>query len=405
MSHTAESSPTHSPSIAYLVWLAGISAALHIWKLPPSLPILQSQLGLNLVESGFLLSLVQLGGMTLGLLVGLVAEKVGLRRCVLAGLALLTVSSVLGAVFSTKEALLLFRALEGCGMLMVTMPAPPLIRRLVPPSYLSRLMGVWGCYIPVGTVIILLGGSWLLTVSTWQFLWELLGLVTLLMAGAVWRWIPPDSTRRHCSQDARPAAASSNSAWGMVRDTLSCLDVWLVALSFGAYSGQWIAVIGFLPSIYVAAGISGTAAGMMTAVVAGSNALGNLAGGRSLHRGVKPRTLLCTGFSAMAVTAFVAFGLDVPASVKFVAVILFSGIGGLIPSTLFLLAIQLAPSLRTTTTSVGWVQQLSALGQFGGPPLVAWVATLTGGWQWTWLATGSSALAGIAMAFVLGRRR
>src|SRR5690606_40934914 len=47
-------------ALAYLVVLAGIATALHIWKLPPALPALQAELGLTLVESGFLLSLVQM---------------------------------------------------------------------------------------------------------------------------------------------------------------------------------------------------------------------------------------------------------------------------------------------------------------------------------------------------------
>jgi hypothetical protein len=35
---------------------------------------------------------------------------------------------------------------------------------------------------------------------------------------------------------------------------------------------------------------------------------------------------------------------------------------------------------------------------------VAWVVTIAGGWQWTWVATGACALAGIGMALLLGRK-
>jgi hypothetical protein len=49
------------------------------------------------------------------------------------------------------------------------------------------------------------------------------------------------------------------------------------------------------------------------------------------------------------------------------------------------------------------VQQWSAFGQFAGPPLVAWVAARSGGWQWTWLATGAAALGGLALAAGIGR--
>ncbi|MBV9891475.1 MAG: MFS transporter, partial [Rhizobacter sp.] len=42
-------------------------------------------------------------------------------------------------------------------------------------------------------------------------------------------------------------------------------------------------------------------------------------------------------------------------------------------------------------------------GQFAGPPLVAAVASVTGGWQWTWVATGACSLAGLLLTLALGR--
>ncbi len=75
---------------------AGVSVALHLGKLSPAIPALQASLGLSLVEAGFMLSLVQFAGMTLGLVVGLAADTIGLRRSMLIGLAVTTAASVLG---------------------------------------------------------------------------------------------------------------------------------------------------------------------------------------------------------------------------------------------------------------------------------------------------------------------
>ncbi|MFI4927598.1 MAG: MFS transporter, partial [Burkholderiales bacterium] len=65
---------------ALVVVLAGISAALHVGKLPPALPVLRESLHIGLVQAGFLLSLVQLAGMTLGLAIGAAADSLGPRR-------------------------------------------------------------------------------------------------------------------------------------------------------------------------------------------------------------------------------------------------------------------------------------------------------------------------------------
>ena len=60
--------------------LAGVVAALHIGKLPPAIPVLRDSHGLTLVQAGFLLSLVQLAGMTVGVVFGVVADSLGSPR-------------------------------------------------------------------------------------------------------------------------------------------------------------------------------------------------------------------------------------------------------------------------------------------------------------------------------------
>lgn len=415
MSSITTPSTPHNNRIAYLIVLAGLGVALHIWKLPPALPDLRLQLGLSLVESGFLLSIVQIGGMSLGLIVGLLAQKIGLRRCIVFGLTLTALSSAGGALAASKVPLMLFRGLEGVGFLMVVMPGPALVRQLVDPARLSSMLGIWGCYIPLASIAALLGGSWMLSVSSWQVLWWVLTAITLLLAALVLRYVPVDGraaakaatttngAARPKSKGLAPAAgqpaAKKYSVWALVKMTLSAEGVWLAAAIFGLYAGQWIAVIGFLPTIYMLGGIAGTTAGVMTAIVAGANAIGTFAAGAFLHRGVRPRTLIFVGFIVMIVTAFTAFALDLPVSGRFFAVLMFSTFGGLIPTTLFVVIMQLAPVPQAVPASLGWMQQISALGQFLGPPLIAWVVTMADGWQATWMATGACAILGMALAY------
>lgn len=397
MSQTRVATPIRPIHASLFLVLIGICAALHIWKLPPALPELQRELGLDLVESGFLLSLVQLGGMTLGLATGLFAERIGLRRCILIGLGILAFASAGGTLFHTKAMILAFRAIEGCGFLMVAMPVPALIKRLVPPHTLSRVMSLWSSYMPIGTVIILLGGSWLLSLGSWRMLWLLLSALTLLMLWLTRRIIPADPRAPSLLDTSAPSSAASPPAWAMIRTTLASRNVWMIALIFGTYAAQWIAIIGFLPTIYTLAGISGTTAGLLTALVAGSNIIGNLGAGRLLHQGIDARKLLIIGFLTMMICAFIAFGAGLGITVQFFAILVFSIVGGLIPATLFVLAIRYAPTPQTISATVGWMQQCSSLGQFSGPPIVAWVVNASGGWEWTWVATGGYGLLGILL--------
>src|SRR3954447_4816344 len=93
-----ESKPdtTANAQAAWCVIAAGVVAALHVGKLPPALPVLGQVLGVSLVQAGFLLSLVQLAGMTLGLIAGLAVQRAGLRRSMVCGLLVLAFASALG---------------------------------------------------------------------------------------------------------------------------------------------------------------------------------------------------------------------------------------------------------------------------------------------------------------------
>jgi MFS transporter, CP family, cyanate transporter len=396
------------PAPALLVVLGGIAAALHVGKLPPALPALREALGVSLVQGGFLLSLVQLAGMSLGLAVGLAADTLGLKRTMLAGLLTLSAASVLGGWGQSAHELMALRALEGLGFLLASMPAPGLIRRLVQPDRMQTTLGLWGAYMPFGTAVAFLLGPYVIAALGWRPWWWLLGATSLSMAAWLWLALPPDV--RDASVHADSLGGSDHSWRARLGRTLRSRGPWLIALTFAVYSGQWLAVIGFLPTVYADAGLSAGISAIATAVAAAINMAGNIASGLLLRRGVAAQRLLYCGFAAMAAGAFFAFariwgGLDpmLAAGLKYAAVLMFSAIGGLIPGTLFSLSVALAPDERTISTTVGWMQQCSSLGQVAGPPLVAWVATHAGGWQWSWVVTGVFATCGALLAAMLSR--
>ncbi len=398
---TVAAPPPRHASAAWIVILAGVAAALHVGKMPPALPVLRAELGITLVQAGFLLSLVQLASMALGIVAGLMADGMGLRRCVVSGLVLLSVAGFAGGFAHDATTLLALRATEGFGFLLTTVPAPSLVRRTVAPAAPTRMLGVWGSFMPFGTALALMTGPMVMGALGWPAWWWLTAGFSLAMALWVALSVPPDAPR------AAHAPAQRLASWReRLAQTLTSAGPWLGALTFGVYSAQWLAVIGFLPSLYQQSGWGGALGAALTALVAAVNMLGNIAAGRLLARGVRPRALLWAGFGAMALGALLAFG--VPASggalVRYAGALLFSCVGGLIPGTLFALAPRLAPGERSIATTVGWMQQWSAVGQVSGPPLVAWVASQAGGWQWTWAVTGACCAAGALLAALIGRR-
>jgi cyanate permease len=325
---------------------------------------------------------------------------------------------------------LALRAVEGVGFLLAATAGPSLIRRLVPPARLPSRLGLWGAYMPLGTSLALLAGPLWMAAFGWPAWWWLTGALSLLLALALWQWVPADPLG---GRDASPAAAApvpASAASGALQaatnapsgapavpawrvrllETLRAPGPWLVALAFAVYSSQWLSVIGFLPTVYAQAGLAPSQVGFASAIVAAVNMVGNIASGRLLQRGVSPQRLLRVGFGVMAAGAVGLYAPLWPAGPvavvgPFVSVLLFSAVGGLVPGTLFSQAVRLAPSPGTVSTTVGWMQQWSSIGQFAGPPAVAWLASQAGGWQWSWTATGLCAVTGFWLAGRIGRQR
>lgn len=383
--------------VAAFVVLVGIVSAFHVGKLPPAIPVLARDLGVTLVQAGFLLAVIQLAGMALGALAGLVADRLGPRRVMLVGLLLLSLGSGAGSAAANPQVLLLTRALEGLGFLLAVLPAPGLIRhQLHDAARLNKALGYWGAYMPVGAATMLLFGPLAYASMGWRAVWLVLAMLSLACAWGVWRWIPPDPPT--------DPNAPRLGLWPRLSLTLSSAGPWLVALGFLMYSGQWLAVVGFLPTIYTEAGWSPAWVGVLSALAAGVNLVGNIGAGRWLARGVRPQTLLFWGFGTMGVGAVLTFtDLGLP-GLQYGAVLAFSAVGGVIPGTLFALAVRLAPSAQTVSTTVGWVQQLSSLGQFTGPPMLAWLTARVGGWHLSWAFNLACCLAGLALAWLLQQR-
>lgn len=374
------------------VWViaAGMMVAMHVGKVSVAIPSLREALGISLVQAGTLLSMSQMAGMLIAVFVGMFADGWGLRRSLVSGLLLMGVASSLGGGASGIVGLLGLRVVEGVAFLLVVVSAPALLRQVVAPQRLAQIMGVWGTFMPGGTAAALLLGPWVLSHWGWQAWWQLLGALSLLMAVI-------------CARVLWPLAGGSGLRSGgfgvhgqRLLQTWRNPGTWWVALSFGLYSSQWLVVIGFFPTLLQAAGIGASVAGAVTAAVSVVNIFGNVLGGQLLHRGWRVHHVLGSGFVVMASCAVVIFdGFGPwPPVLRMVAAVVFSGLGGMIPGALFSLAVRVAPSEQTVSTSLGWTTQMSMVGQFIMPPTAAALAQAVGTWQWTWvLNLGAAALA------------
>ena len=133
-----------------LLVAAGVVAAFHVGKVPPSIPSIREDLGASLGQAGWLLSMVNLTAALGGMAIALTVDRFGHRRLILLGTALCCVASLLGAFAGSIGLLLVWRFLEGLGFIVVTVSVPTLVLRVTDPADRHRAMTIWTSYMPAG---------------------------------------------------------------------------------------------------------------------------------------------------------------------------------------------------------------------------------------------------------------
>lgn len=383
-----------------VVVVCGVIAAMHIWKLPSALTDVQVDLSIDLVQAGVLLGLVQLAGMLGGIPASILGERVGLRRTVVLGLFLLVLGTAISALATTSEVMMAARALEGVGYLAVVVMAPALIRRETPTDRLTMAMGAWTGFQGMATFIAVLGGSLLLEVTDWRMWYWLMAVVTAVGIPLLLKYTAPDPERE----------GGVGAAFGRVWATVRSWKPWVAGAVFACYTVQWTAVVGFLPTVYEEYGVSTMVGGALSAVAGGVNAVGAVLAGLLLRRGLPVRPMVITAFVVMGVASVGVYAVnwsELPGTFipQFVLVCIFSMVGALIPTSMYRIAVDLAPPGGSAPGVVGLMQQLQNSGNFFGPILLAWLATQSQGWHTSWWLTAAAGAIGVALIMLFSEKR
>ncbi len=384
--------PTTSLQRTNAAWIsiviAGVVAGLHIWKLSPALTVIREELGFSLFFAGVLLGVVQVAGMLGGLAVSLLSEVISQRRTLLLGLVLVTIGSILGAFAPNAYLLLATRSIEGAGVIMATVMGPGLVRLHAPLKTVNLAVGWWAAYMGMATFIGVFSTALALQQLSWQIWWAVLAGLTMIPIALVLKFVEPD----------KPSGSSAvRMAVSRITITARSSRVWVSGLIFGCYTVQWMAVVGFLPTIYADFGLSALTGGLASAVVGGLNAVGAIICGGLLHRGINARALLLTGFALMALTSVLTFAITYPPGFLWIQILcvgLFSLTGAAIPTTATRIIVDLAPPGGSAPAAMGLAQQIFNVGNFTGPMLLAAMVSWTGGWSSTWWMTLTFALLG-----------
>lgn len=386
------------PLIALLV-AAGVVAAFHVGKMPPSIPSIRAELDASLRQAGWLLSTINLVTALGGMAIALTADRFGHRRLVLLGTGLCAVASLFGAFAVDVELLLVTRVVEGLGFIAVTVAAPTLLLRICTPASQRITMAIWTTYMPAGAGTMMLIAAVILPVTSWRIVWLVASAASILMLIAL---LVVGLRRRELD----PVPVSHRPVLGEMKEVASSGGPLAIALCFGAYSCCWFAVVGFLPTLQIdRLGFSTSTAAIVTALVAMVNVTGNLSAGWLLHHGV-PRVFVIVG--AAVTMSFCAAGVfvdGVPDILRLVLAGIYSAVIGVIPGSLFTAIPVHAPRPQLAGAATGLLMQGSNIGSLLGPPITGALVAGAGWPSAAWLTSTALGVAAAAGLFLHWREK
>jgi MFS family permease len=357
---------TRWPLVALLI-LAGIVAAFGVGKAPVALPLLRAAFGLDGLAAGAMIAAISVLGALAGTLFGALADRIGHRRALLAGMVTIALAGLAGAFARGTAMLLAARIVEGIGFLAVIVAVPPLIVAASTPHDRRLALGLWSTYIPVGSAIVLFAAPATIALGGWRALWLACAVAAALLALACAAFVV-----------AAPRIGARRAVGADIRAVLGARNAVVLAAGFGGYTATYLALVGFLPTMLIDGGTTLAAAASLSAVVVLANGIGNVAGGLAVRR--TPRwTILVLAGVVMGVGAALLYARGLPLGARYAAALAAALVGGTIPAAVMASVPLYAPAPELLAGTQGLVVQGSSIGQVAGPLLVGAFGATRGG--------------------------
>ncbi|HEY8553226.1 MAG TPA: MFS transporter, partial [Burkholderiales bacterium] len=255
-------------------------------------------------------------------------------------------------------------------------------------------LGLWSAYLPFGVCVGLALSPIAIAAVGWSGWWVLLTGATLACMAAL------AAFRRHYTgvRRAQPRTAAD------LRRALGQPAPWLYGTAFAAYTVSFHGVVVWVPTYVQQTQNAGLAQGsLLAAAMMLANVGGNLYGARLAQRGVPRGRIMTAAFLLGGLIAVGIYAPGVAPAARYACALLFNLVVGVIPAAVMSGVPRYAGSAAEVATLQGVVVQLSNVGIFGGPPLVAVAVTWGGGWEATIVVLLAAAAAGAALSVWLAR--
>ena len=353
--------PSPWPRI-WILYGCGLLGAAQLGRLAALAPAIQVALGLSLTTVAAAISLIEIGGATLGFGAGRVAHRFGLARMLEWALACLTVGAFGGALADGAAGLIGWRFLEAAGYLGIIVTAPVLIAQLGREAG-ARTQGLaltlWSTFFPVGFALGSLAATAVAAAFGWRVATAFGGAAGLVL------WIAIVATQRALPAAPGPAAAAAHGPALTPRAAA-------LAFGFGAFTFFEVGSLALLPTLLITeTAMPASASGQWTALASIAAVAGSGVAAWILKRRDHPTGPLALSLGLPPLLLFGLFRSAPSPDVAIALAVAVNTLGGLFIGLAFVLLPRVAPTSPQLVAANGLLAQCGAAGSLLGPPVMA----------------------------------
>lgn len=360
------------------IWIVNLSFGLVMFSLAPLVGEVTRDLGLGLTAMGTVLGAWPLVYMLVALPLGAYVDRIGLRRCVLIGIVLVSLSALLRAIAETYLAMYLAVSLLGLGVPLISIATPKLINYWFEPAERGAATGVYMSGPSVGAMLCLgLTQWWVMPLVDyqWRRVLILYGVFCALVAGIWWLISRTVGARGPSDREAGRLAD-----WGLYLRLLSRpMARKVLVLTTGVFLfmhglNNWV------PEMLRSAGLDPAHAGLLAALPIAITIVGAVLVPRFTPASGRARTL--AGLFTCGALAALFLSTSTLSAVLVGLVLLGIARSALWPLTLLCLTEsgQVEPSELAPAGALFFT--FGEVGGMAGPVLMGAMAQLSGGFQW-----------------------
>ncbi len=210
---------TYGPWFALLLICSAVFCAfVSVFAIPPLLATLTSVFRISFARAGLFMTAYTMIPTFGSLIIGFYSDRIGVRRLILNGLALLVLAGLLSSLTQNFWEMLVCRVLIGIGATSIFVPGLATVLHLFPPARLNLATGAFFSSLNLGLSVAMLVTPIISKTLGWRVPLSLFALVALIVLAIMLGFTGGNvfSEFAHSPRDGRTTPGPQSSKWGLL---------------------------------------------------------------------------------------------------------------------------------------------------------------------------------------------